>query len=259
MRFFRDLQKYFHYLLFASKSQLRAEVSNSYLNWVWWVLEPFCNMLVYTIIFGYVFNAKEPYFPIFIFVGISIWSFFSKTLNESVKLLKHNKGIITKVYIPKQMLLIKVILVNAFKMCLAFIIIFFMMVLFQVHVSCTILLFVPTVIVLLLFTYGISCFFVHFGVYIEDLSYVTSILLKMLMYFTGIFYSIEKRISDPFGYVLNRYNPIACLITIMRNALLYQSNAVSSFLLLWFIISLFLAIIGTRLIYKNENSYVKVI
>ena len=43
--------------MYASKSQLRSEVANSYLDWVWWILEPFCNMLVYTIIFGYIFNA----------------------------------------------------------------------------------------------------------------------------------------------------------------------------------------------------------
>ena len=159
MRFINDLKNYFHYTIYATKSQLRSEVANSYLDWVWWILEPFCNMLVYTIIFGYIFNATEPYFPIFIFIGISMWGFFSKTLNASVKLIKNNKSIVTKVYIPKQMLLLKVMFVNAFKMSLSFIIILMMMLFYHVPVNICVLYAVPTFIVLFVLSYGVSCFF----------------------------------------------------------------------------------------------------
>ena len=259
MRFFKDLKKYYHYVIYAAKSQLRSEVANSYLDWVWWILEPFCNMIVYTIIFGYVFNASEPNFPIFIFIGINMWGFFNKTLNASVKLIKNNKSIVTKVYIPKQMLLLRLMLVNAIKMSLAFVIILVMMIVFQVKFSIYILYAIPTLIVLFIFTYGVSCFLMHYGVYVEDLAYIVSILMSMLMYFTGIFYSIEKRIPAPYGNILNTYNPVACLINIMRNALLYQTGNSAIPLLLWFIASLIIAALGTRLIYKNENSYVKVI
>ena len=158
MRFINDLKNYFHYTIYATKSQLRSEVANSYLDWVWWILEPFCNMLVYTIIFGYIFNATEPYFPIIIFIGISMWGFFSKTLNASVKLIKNNKSIVTKVYIPKQMLLLKVMFVNAFKMSLSFIIILMMMLFYHVPVNICVLYAVPTFIVLFVLSYGVSCF-----------------------------------------------------------------------------------------------------
>ena len=216
-------------------------------------------MIVYTIIFGYVFHASEPNFPIFIFIGISMWGFFSKTLNASVKLIKNNKSIVTKVYIPKQMLLLRLMIVNAIKMSLAFAIIFAMMLFFRVEFSLYILYAIPALIVLFIFTYGVSCFLMHFGVYVEDLAYIVSILLSMLMYFTGIFYSIEKRIPDPYGHILNTYNPVACLINIMRNALLYQTGNAALPLLIWFIMSALIAALGTKLIYKNENSYVKVI
>lgn len=259
MRFYKDLKKYFHYTLFAAKSQLRSEVTNSYLDWLWWILEPFCNMIVYTIIFGYVFNIREPFFPIFIFIGVSMWGFFSRTLNASVKLIKNNKSIVTKVYIPKQMLLIKTMLVNAFKMMLSFFIIFIMMLLFQVKISINVVYAIPTLLIWFLLTYGISCFLMHYGVFVEDLAYIVSILLNMLMYFTGIFYSIEKRVPAPYGSILNTFNPMAYLITVMRNALLYQENASAVPLLIWFVIAIVLASLGTKLIYKNENSYVKVI
>lgn len=259
MRFIRDVRKYFHYIVFAARSQLRSEVVNSYLDWVWWILEPFCNMIVYTIIFGYVFNAAEPYFPIFLFIGISMWAFFSKTLTASVKLIKSNKAIVTKVYIPKQMLLLKLMFVNAFKMLLSFIIIFVMMLVYRVPAGLSVFYALPSLIILFVFTYGVACFLMHYGVYVEDLAYIVTILMSMLMYFTGIFYSIENRMPEPFGHILSLYNPVACLITVMRNALLYGKNSSPMVLGVWFLASVLIAATGTQLIYKNENSYVKVI
>ena len=50
MRFFRELKKYWGFAIYAAKSDLRAEVANSYLNWLWWILEPTSSMLIYTIV-----------------------------------------------------------------------------------------------------------------------------------------------------------------------------------------------------------------
>ena len=65
-RFWKDLKGHYKYALYAAKSELKSEVANSYLNWIWWVLEPFCFMLIYSFIFCVVLNAKEPNFIVFI-------------------------------------------------------------------------------------------------------------------------------------------------------------------------------------------------
>ena len=81
-RFRDDMKKYWKYAIYSSKAQLKAEVANSYLNWLWWVLDPLCFMLIYVFMFGYVFKSKEQYFAIFVFVGITLWNFFNKCLAE---------------------------------------------------------------------------------------------------------------------------------------------------------------------------------
>ena len=63
-RFINDTKKYWKYTLYAAKSQLKTEVANSYLNWIWWVLEPFCFMLIYAFIFGYMLGPKELYYNV---------------------------------------------------------------------------------------------------------------------------------------------------------------------------------------------------
>lgn len=257
-RFFQDIKKYFRYSIVLAKSQLKAEVADSYLNWVWWILEPFCFMLIYTFIFGYVFNSKEQYFSVYIFIGLSMWTFFNKTVQASVKMIKGNKSIVAKVYFPKYILLLTRIWVNAFKMMVSFGIVAIMMVVYRIPITWNILYAIPVILTLLLFTFGCGCFMMHYGVYVSDLSNITSILLRLLFYITGIFYNIEKRIPV-YGAAFNRYNPVAYLLTSMRQCLIYGQTPGRKLLLLWMAVSMLLVLLGIRKIYKEENSYVKVI
>ena len=112
---------------------------------------------------------------------------------------------------------------------------------------------------LTLFTFGIGTIFAHFGVFIEDLSNIVNILLRLLFYLSGIFYSVTKRIPAPYGKILGTANPIAFFIDQSRGALLYGANCDWIFLGVWFVVSVILCIIGIKTIYKYENSYVKVI
>ena len=257
-RFIRDIKKYFRYSVLSAKAQLKAEVANSYLNWIWWVLDPLCFMLIYTFIFGYVFKASEQYFPVFIFIGLSMWDFFNRTMAQSVKIVKNNKAIVSKVYFPKFILILTKMWINGFKMMVSLGIVATMMVIFRVPISLNILFFVPVILIFGLFTFGIACFLLHFGVYVEDLSNVVSIALRFLFYLTGIFYNIEKRIPA-WGPLLNKLNPVAFFISSMRNALIYKQTPDMKILLFWVVISIILAVFGVRKIYKEENSYVKAI
>lgn len=256
---FRDIKKYSRYIIYAAKSDLQSEVTNAYLDWVWWVLEPVCNMLIYYFIFGLVFQNKELYYLVFIYSGITMWGFFSRTMTVSVRLIQHSKSVITKVYIPKPVLLLEKMLVNGLKMLISWGIVIVLMIPYQIPIDYHIFLLIPIMLVFCIFTYGCGCILMHFGVYVDDLSYIVSIVLNMMFYFNGIFYSVADKFPAPYGEILERINPIAFLIAAMRKALMYQQGISASGMLVWFIISIALAWGGTRLIYKYENSYVKVI
>lgn len=259
MRFFRDIRRYLPYAVRSAKADLRSEVSNSYLDWMWWLIEPTCMMLIYTLIFGVVFHASEQYFPVFIFIGITMWSFFSRSVSGSVNMVRASRGIITKIYMPKYILLLSRMFVNGFKMAVSFGVVLVMMLFFRVPVSWNILYAVPVIIVLFLFTFGVGTVMMHYGVYVSDLGYITGIVLSMLMYFTGTFYDVAKRIPQPFGEMLVRLNPVAFLISSMRKAMLYQTAPLPGLLILWGGLSMVLISLGVFTIYSNENAYVKMI
>ncbi len=254
----RDFGKYTGYTLASASAKLKSEVANSYLNWIWWVLDPLCFMLIYTFIFGYVFEAREPYFPVFIFIGLSMWDFFNKTVTLSVRAVKVDKPVISKVYLPKYFLCLTKIWINGFKMLISFGLLIVMMVIYQVPVTWNVVFLIPILLTLALFTFGIGCFVMHFGVYVEDLSNVIAIGLRFMFYLTGVFYNLEKKVPVV-GELMNKVNPMAFLISSMRDSLLYSQTPNLPLLGIWFLISLVLALLGILLVYKGENSYLKAI
>ena len=161
-RFINDMNKYWKYAIYSSRAQLKSEIANSYLNWLWWILDPLCFMLIYVFMFGYVFKSREPYFAVFVFIGITMWDFFNKTLIQSVRVIKNNKAIVSKVYIPKFILLIIKMGVNGFKMFISLLIIIAMLAVWRVPITWNVLFFIPILITLFVIVFGLGCFFLHF-------------------------------------------------------------------------------------------------
>lgn len=258
-RFKDDLEKYWKYAVFSAKAQLKSEVANSYLNWLWWILDPLCFMVIYVFMFGYVFKSKQEYFAIFVFIGITMWDFFNKNLMQSVKLVKANKSIVSKVYLPKFILLLIKMLVNGFKMFISVLIIVVMMIVWKVPLTINVLYSIPILLTLFVLCFGFGCYLMHYGVFVEDLSNVLNIVLRLVFYMTGIFWNIMERLPAPYNAYIGKGNPIAFLLTSMRDCLIYGQTPHRKLLLLWFGIGIIISILGIRKIYKNENSYVKVI
>ena len=257
-RFIADMKRYFAYTKYSARSDLKDEVASSYLNWLWWVLDPFLFMMVYTFIALIVFRRSQPYFPIFVFIGLTLWNFFEKCVLQSVKILRSNASIVTKVYLPKYMLIINRIMVNGFKMLISFGLIVIMMLVYRVPVTVNIFYIIPILIELVIITFGLSCIMCHFGVFIDDLYNVMKIVLKLMFYLCGIFYVIDNRIPEPWNSLLLKANPISMLIQSARLSLIYSSAPYRKLMLIWGLVGVVLCWIGVRIIYKYENSYVKV-
>ena len=257
-RFFNDLKKYSKYIKYATKSQLKAEVTGSYLNWLWLFLNPICFMLIYTFIAIIVFKSKIEYFPVFVFIGLTSWTFFQNTLNAAVSLVRNNRDTVVKVYVPKFILLITKMSVNTIKFLISFSLVIICMIIYKIPLSWNIVFFIPIYMGLYLVTFGISTIFMHFGVFVEDLRNIVPILLRMLFYMSGVFFSLADRVPEPYNKILLDYNPIAAFISFFRDAIMYQSTPNLLVLSIWIILGIIISLIGIRIIYKYENTYVKV-
>ncbi len=257
-RFIRDIKKYMDYAKYSAKSDLKAEVASSYLNWLWWILDPLMFMLVYTFIAVIIFKSKVQYFPVFVFIGLTMWDFFNKNIQGAVKMVRNNRAIVTKVYIPKYILLLQRMMVNGFKMLVSASLIVIMMIIYRVHITWNILYIVPVLIELTLLSFGFGCIVMHFGVFVDDLYNVVQIILRLVFYMSGIFYSIDDRLEEPYRTILLSCNPLSMLIQSARKCMLYETPPMRKMMLVWGVVGVLLCFVGVRLIYKNENSYVKI-
>lgn len=258
-KFLSDICRYRQYMVYAAKADLRAEVADSYLNRLWWLLEPFFNMLVYVIVFGNVMGSSVENYATFVFSAFLMWNFFSKTVNYSVKLVRNNKEIITKVYIPKFVLLISNMILNMYKLLFSLIVQIIMMFVFQTKIGWNTLWIIPAYVVMVFLAFGVGMIFLHFGVYVDDLFYAVGILLNMLMFMSGIFYDVMTTLPQPLNSIVMCLNPVAIFTDTMRSALLYNTATNLPALGIWLLISVILCCVGVHIVYKNENSYVKVV
>ncbi len=283
-RFFKDIKKFLNYVTYSTKSELKAEVAGSFLSWLWLLLDPLFFMMVYAFIAILIFRSGEPHFPVFVFIGLNCWQFFSKSVQTSVRTIVSNRTIVTKVYIPKHIFVIQRIGVNAFKMFVSFVLTAVFLIgeavlnaLFgiglPVVIGPQILMVIPLFALLFLFTFGICLFMTHFGAFVEDLANVTTIVLRLFFYVSGVFYSLENRLAGAnimlagervdigwLGTFFVNANPLALIMSDMRYAVLGNGEGFHfAALIIWTVVAALLCVIGIKTIYKFDNSYVKVI
>ena len=258
-KFFNNIKKYYKYAVRSAKAELKSEVADSYLNWLWWIIEPLAFMLIYTFVFGFVFKNNQLYFASFVMVGLALWEFFNRMVSGSVKLIINNRDLVTKVYIPKYILLFSKSLTYLFKMFISLGLAFILMLFQGVPITWHIILIIPVIFVLYVVAFGIGMILMHYGVTFNDLGNLTNIGLRMVFYLSGIFYDIKQRLHGTVGFILLRANPAAFLMHQARRAWIEGKMVSIEGLFVWLIIGVLLCSYGIHVIHKYENSYAKVI
>ncbi|MBQ7251144.1 MAG: ABC transporter permease [Kiritimatiellae bacterium] len=264
-RFFANLWKYRRYAIRSARAELLGEVAGSYLNWLWWVIEPLCFLFVYWFVFGTLFKAGEPHFASFIFVGLSLWEYFNRTVSGSVTLIASNRDLVTKVYLPKYVLLFSRSLVNLFKLGISLLLTFGLMACQHVPLSPYAPLLAAAVAILYLVSFGIGLILMHFGVLFSDMANLVRIGMRMLFFLSGVFYNIHTRMASlpRVRFWLLRVNPAAFCIDEARKALFFDPVATHfpswQGLVWWTVLGMALCAAGVWLIHRNENTYAKTI
>lgn len=256
--FMRKFKKYNPFALYSAKAELKSEVSNSYLTWIWWILDPLLFMLVYVFMVDIIFKSNEEKLPVFVMSGLLLWNFFNKNVMLSVKIIIGNKSIISQKYIPKYMLVIQKIYVNFIKFFISIGILIILAIFYKVQLSFNIIYSIPLLILLLIISFGISNVFAHFGVFIEDLANIVQVLLRLIFYLSGIFYSISDKLPSDLYNIFIKVNPMAYIIEDFRNIFMYQKSLDIKLYFYWLFIAIIISVLSIKLINKHENSYAKV-
>lgn len=128
----------------------------------------------------------------YIFCGNLVWAYFSEATKSGMQALMENAKIFTKVNVPKYLFLLSKN-VQAFINFLLTLVILFIFVAFD-HLAFTwkfIFLLYP-ICMLVLFNIGVGFILSALYVFFRDTQYLYDVFLRLLMYMSAIFYTIDK-------------------------------------------------------------------
>lgn len=212
-------KQYFFVIRELTAREIKRKYARSYLGIIWSVLNPLLTMMVMSLIFSYMFKHSIDNYPIYYLTGNVLWGLFSTGTNSAMTALVDNKNLLIKAKLPKQTFVLSRIytaLVNFGYTCIAYIM---MLIIFRVKPSWTVLLFIPDVILALIFTIGVGYILSILYVFFADIKYLYSVLLTLLMYMSAIFYPASS--LPPVLQTLIGYNPVYLTIYIAREAVVY--------------------------------------
>jgi len=203
----------------------------------WAIFQPLVTMVVFTIFFGKLANMPSdgvPY-PIFVYVGLLFWQFFSTALSDTSNALISNQAIVTKVYFPRLILPISSVMVKLVDFAIAMVILIGMMVYYGYMPGIGGILLMPLLLVIsFMAAVGGGLILASINVKYRDVRYALPFFIQILLFLTPVIYpaSIAGRYSK-----LLALNPMMGVIQNARAALLGTAPVN------WLLISL--SLIGT--------------
>jgi len=101
----RELWRYRELLYFLTWRDVKVRYKQTVLGAAWAILQPFTQMVVFTIFFGRLAGIGQktggiPY-PIYVYAGLLPWTFFANSVTNSANSLIGNTNLITKIYFPR--------------------------------------------------------------------------------------------------------------------------------------------------------------
>lgn len=252
---YNDLKKYKEFIIFNSKYELKLQVANTLLGYLWWLLDPLFHMIVYTVMVSVIFKGGIEAFPVFVFCALLPWKWYTSTLMNSANSIKSKMNILNQTYIPKFVLPLTQSIVNFTKFIFGLIILFPLIFIFKVQLSFHFFEIVVVILVNFLFLYGTSLIIAHYGVVFKDMKNVLSHVIRLWFYLSPGLYSLSQ-IPESVRF-LWWFNPNTTLFESYRNVIMYQSSPLYGPLAILAIISLGLIYFGLWKLNKYDKAYLK--
>lgn len=239
---------------FLSWRDLKVRYKQTMIGVAWAIFQPFITMVVFTIFFGNF--AKMPSdgipYPIFVYVGLLIWQFFSSSLSNASNSMVGNQSIVTKVYFPRLILPISSIITNFVDFFIASIILVGMMFYYGFTPNLIGLFILPLLLIItFMAALGMGLFLSAVNVKYRDVRYILPFFIQILMFITPVIY--PSSIAGKYSKIL-ALNPITGIINAARAAIL--GNAPINWLLLFIsAIASFIALFIGYIFFKKTERY----
>jgi lipopolysaccharide transport system permease protein len=233
-------------------AELKNHYQNTSLGFLWSLISPLMMALVLWFVFRRLFQ-QEQNFAINLIVGIMMWRFFATVTSQCLQAIVSKPNLVTKVYIPRQILVLSSALSGLVGSWLEFIILIPIIFGLLGHVPWTLVLYPFIHIILFLAIYGIGLLLSSLYVYFRDLSQIWEVLISVLIYASPIIYPM----SVVPAYLVKYYNlnPITNFVMIYRDLMINgQLPALTNFGIV-VVFALLMFLIGSSVFSKLQRRF----
>jgi lipopolysaccharide transport system permease protein len=231
---------------------------------LWYLIQPLFTSIIFTIIFNNVAGIQTGSIPPFLFnlAGIMVWNYFTSCLNDTSDTFKKNASIFGKVYFPRIIVPLSIVVSNLVKFGIQFLIFiaFYIYYVFngmELELS-SITLFFPLLVILMGFLgLGLGMIISSLVTKYRDLSFLVGFGVQLLMYLSAVMYpmALLKEKLPSFGWLIE-YNPLAYVVETSRYLLL-KEGTISGFGMIYTVVITFvIVIVGLLIFNKTEKSFI---
>ena len=234
-------------------SDLKIKYQSSVLGFLWSLLNPLLLMLILYVVFSSIYRITEENFAIYLLVGIITWRFFANGTSAAAPNIVNKASLVTKVYIPRQILVFSSVLSSLISSLLEFGVLFVFVAIFSPHITFNVFLFPAIQALFFIIVFGVSLVLSGLYVYYRDLTQIWEVIIQLGFFLSPIVYPISILPENILPYYL--LNPITVIIQAYRDIFLG-----GVFPPLWemaylFGVSVFLLVIGGLIFNRLERRF----
>ena len=221
----KALWRYRDLLFLFVKRDIIIIYKQTILGPLWFFIQPIMTTIIYIFVFGNIANLPTDGLPqpIFYLSGIIMWNYFSECFLRTSDTFTQNAGVFGKVYFPRLITPISLLISNVLKFLIQFALFFSFCIYYwstglSVNIQAEIILFPILVLLLALTGVGFGLIFSSLTTKYKDLKFLIAFGVQLIMYATPVIYPMSTLPSNIQSILW--WNPLTHIIEAFKYAFL---------------------------------------
>ncbi|QGG53818.1 ABC transporter permease [Lysinibacillus pakistanensis] len=244
----REIFNYRHMLISMVQRELRSRYKGSFLGFLWTFVNPLLQLAVYSIVFPYILRVDQENYPMFLFVALLPWIFFTSSIQNATTSVLGSANLVTKIYFPRIILPLSSVCTNLMNYIYSLVIVIPALLITGVDLTINLLWFPLILLIEFLFALGLALAFSALHVKFRDAAHIIGIVIFCWFYITPIVFPMTIFPETMQQYIM--LNPMVAIIEAFRDIFLFGQQPNFSALIYSALVSLATLIIGF-FVFKN--------
>jgi len=214
---YREYGDLFYYLVWRNIKVLYAQ---TILGFAWAILNPFVQIVIFTVIFGQVAQISTDGVPYVLFSTVAIipWTYISEAMSQSSDSLVAGQGMLGKIYYPRMFFPLTPVLAKLADFGISLLLLLGVLFYYQVTPTWNLLLLPIFFVQMVCIPAGIGLWLSALAIRYRDVRFAMPFLVRMLIYSAPILYTASS-MSANYRLVYS-LNPIVSVVEGYRSCLL---------------------------------------